>query len=82
MSGNATVKMGDRGRIVVPADLRARHGFEPGTALVLVDTDDGILLISREALLRRVRDRLRGSSLAQELADDRRGAAATEDAAS
>lgn len=43
MSGTSNVTMGDRGRLVVPADVRKRRGLTEGTPLVLVDTDDGIV---------------------------------------
>lgn len=81
MSGTHTVTVGDRGRLVVPADVRHRLGLEEGTVLVLVEAPDGIVLLTREQLRRRVADELRGTDLVTSLLADRRAAAAAEDAA-
>lgn len=81
MSGTHTVTVGDRGRLVVPAEVRQRLGFEEGTVLVLVEAPDGIVLLTREQLRRRVADELRGTDLVTSLLSDRRAAAAAEDAA-
>lgn len=72
--------MGDRGRLVVPADLRERAGLAEGTPLILIETDDGLLMFTREQLERRVRSDLAGIDLLGELSADRRAAAAAEDA--
>jgi AbrB family looped-hinge helix DNA binding protein len=73
--------MGDRGRFVVPADLRARAGLSEGTPLVLLDTPGGLVLLTRAQLRARVRDELADLDLVGELLADRRRAAAEEDAA-
>ena len=73
--------VGDRGRIVVPADVRTRAGLTEGTPLVLLETPDGLVLMTREQLRRRVRGELAGLDLVTQLLDERRRAAATEDAA-
>jgi len=70
--------MGDRGRLVVPLELRARLGLEPGTALLLVETPDGVMLTTRELAQRLVRAQLAGVSLVEQLLDERRAAAAQE----
>lgn len=80
MSGTHTVVVGDRGRIVVPAEVRARGALVKGTPLVLLDTPGGIVLLTREQLRARVRDELAGLDLVDELLDDRRRAAEIEDA--
>ncbi len=80
MSGTHTVVVGDRGRIVVPAEVRARGALVEGTPLVLLDTPGGIVLLTREQLRARVRDELAGLDLIGELLDDRRRAAEIEDA--
>ena len=33
-----------KGQIVIPAELRRRHGIEPGTRIRVEETEDGILL--------------------------------------
>lgn len=75
------VVVGDRGRIVVPAEVRQRTGWTEGTALVLMETPGGALLLTREQLLARVRDELAGLDLVGDLLAERRAAAAAEDAA-
>lgn len=81
MSGTHTVVMGDRGRIVVPADVRSRAGLAEGTPLVLLDTPSGLVLLTRAQLRARVLDELEGLDLVGELLADRRRAADEEDAA-
>jgi AbrB family looped-hinge helix DNA binding protein len=73
--------VGDRGRIVVPAEVRERAGLSEGTPLVLLETPTGLVLLTREQLRARVRDELAGLDLVAELLADRRRAAQQEDAA-
>jgi AbrB family looped-hinge helix DNA binding protein len=71
--------MGNRGRIVVPAEVRTRAGLVEGTPLVLLDTPGGLVLLTREQLRARVRDELAGLDLIGQLLADRRRAADDED---
>jgi AbrB family looped-hinge helix DNA binding protein len=73
--------MGDRGRLVIPAELRARAGLAEGTTIVLIATPGGVLLVSREQLKTLVREDLAGLDLVGELLGDRRRHAVAEDAA-
>jgi AbrB family looped-hinge helix DNA binding protein len=73
--------MGDRGRLVIPADLRERAGLAEGTALVLLETATGLVLLTRPQLQKLVRADLVGLDLVGELLAERRAAAAVEDAA-
>lgn len=73
--------MGDRGRLVVPAELRERAGLHEGRAVVLVETPQGLLLLTREQLRDLVRSGLEGKDLVDHLLADRRAAASAEDAA-
>jgi AbrB family looped-hinge helix DNA binding protein len=75
------VRMGDRGRLVIPAELRTRAGLSEGTPVVLIATPGGVLLVSREQLKSLVREDLAGLDLVAELLADRRRQAAAEDAA-
>lgn len=79
MDGTYAVTVGNRGRIVVPAELRARAHLPEGTPLVMLDTPGGIVLLTREQLRARVRDELSGLDLVADLLDSRRHAAAQED---
>ena len=72
--------MGDRGRIVIPADLRSRAGLEAGTPLILFETKDGFELYSREQLSNKVAADLHGADLVGELLAERRHEAARENA--
>lgn len=73
--------MGDRGRLVVPADVRQRAGLTEGTPLVLLETPNGLVLLTRQQLLARVRDEVAGADLVGDLLADRREAAEAEDGA-
>jgi AbrB family looped-hinge helix DNA binding protein len=80
MRGTYQVVVGDRGRVVVPADVRERTGIGEGSVLVLLETPTGIVLLTREQLKRRVREDLAGLDLVGELLAERRANAAAEDA--
>lgn len=73
--------MGDRGRLVVPAELRERAGLHEGRAVVLVETPSGVLLLTREQLRDLVRSGLEGKDLVGQLLAERRAAANAEDVA-
>ena len=79
MSGAHTVTMGDRGRLVVPAEVRDRAGLVEGTKLVLLETPTGLALLTREQLRTRVRDDLAGLDLVNELLAERRADAVAEE---
>lgn len=80
MSGTHAVIVGDRGRLVLPAGVRDRHGIREGTELILLETDDGLALLTRDQLKRRVRADLAGRSLVEELLAGRRASEQAEDA--
>ncbi|MCY3560003.1 MAG: AbrB/MazE/SpoVT family DNA-binding domain-containing protein [bacterium] len=75
MSGTYALVVGDRGRIVVPAAVRERAGLAEGTPLVLLESRDGLVLLTREQLRARVRAELSGLDLVGELLADRRSLA-------
>jgi AbrB family looped-hinge helix DNA binding protein len=81
MSGTYTLTMGDRGRLVIPAELRARHQLAAGAPLVLIETDRGLILISRDELRDLVQGDLAGEGMLEELLAERRRQAAADDAA-
>lgn len=66
---------------MVPVELRERAGLDEGRPVVLVETPLGLLLLTREQLRELVRADLEGADLVRHLLEDRRAAAATEDAA-
>lgn len=77
------IRIGDKGRTVVPFDVRERFGWSEGTTLIAVEGErpnDGLLLLSREAALELIRSQLEGQDVVGELLAERRAAAAREDA--
>ena len=65
--------MGNKGRLVVPLDVRRRHGWGQGTALVFIDSADGVRLQSAEDALAEFRASVEGTpSPVDELLADRR----------
>jgi AbrB family looped-hinge helix DNA binding protein len=71
------VKVGPKGRVVVPAQIRRELGIEEGTELMARIEGDGIVLEPRAAALRRLRELVRdavpeGVSLVDELIAERR----------
>jgi AbrB family looped-hinge helix DNA binding protein len=70
--------MGDRGRLVIPAELRQRAGFDEGAPLTLIETSDGVVLLTREQLKARVAADLSGVDLVADLLSGRRTEASRE----
>lgn len=81
MDGTYSITMGDRGRLVVPAELRERAGLAEGSVLVVIETPGGLVLLTRPQLQERVRQELAGLDLLDELLAGRRADSAGEDAA-
>ncbi|WP_210422565.1 AbrB/MazE/SpoVT family DNA-binding domain-containing protein [Cryobacterium sp. BB307] len=79
MSGTSAMRVGDRGRLVLPADLRQRRNWTEGTTLVAIESEHGVVLTERDELEKLVRDQLAGKDVVKELIEERRRAAATED---
>ena len=80
MSGTYHLVVGDRGRLVLPAEVRQRAGLRHGTALVLLESPTGLVLLTREQLKERVRRDLQDSDLVEDLVANRRAEAAREEA--
>ena len=51
-----SLTVGDKGRLVIPAELRVAHGWEAGTAVIAVDAPGGVLLLTLEEALDRIRN--------------------------
>lgn len=81
MSGTYTVTMGDRGRLVVPADLRARAGLDAGAPLILLETPGGLVVMTRMQARDHLRTQLEGADLVATLLAERRAESEREDAA-
>ncbi len=79
VSGTYSATMGDRGRLVLPAELWERAGLHEGRPVVLMEAPLGLLLLTREQLRDLVRSGLEGKGLLEHLLADRRAAASAED---
>lgn len=79
MNGTHLVVVGDRGRFVVPQAVRERAGLVEGTPMVLFETDNGLVLLTRSQLRARVKEELAGLDLVGELLGERRSAAAADE---
>lgn len=70
------VKVGPKGRVVVPASIRRELGVEEGTELLARVEGDGIVLEPRTAAIRRIQELFahvpRDVSLVDELIAERR----------
>jgi len=77
MSMSAVLTMGDRGRVVIPQKIREAEGLNPGDTLVLFRDEDGLTLMTRDQLKRKVRAGIKHpeKSLVDELIADRRAEA-------
>ena len=81
MSGTYSAVMGDRGRLVVPADLRAHLGLDEGAAVILVEAPGGVVLMTRDQARQSIARQLAGVDLVAQLLEDRRRDATREDRA-
>jgi AbrB family looped-hinge helix DNA binding protein len=77
-------KLGEDGRLVIPATLRKELGLHPGDTVVIESDGDSLLLRSYERVLQEVQEsfatcRLPGVSIVDELLAERRDEAEAED---
>jgi AbrB family looped-hinge helix DNA binding protein len=80
MSDTNVLSVGPKGRVVIPVEIRRRLGLEEGSQLVALLEGDGVLLLPRHAVKKRLRGMFADlrTSMAEELVRDRRAAAAEE----
>jgi AbrB family looped-hinge helix DNA binding protein len=75
-------RLGDDGRIVIPAECRKRFGLHPGDTVVLEADDDGLHVRSMEQVVKEVQAAFApyhaGASVVDELIAERRAEAAKE----
>lgn len=80
----STTKMTQGGRIVIPADIRKRLGFEIGETFNLeIDENDSLRISSRNQMLRRAQELFRehvpkGTSVVDDFIAERRKEAENE----
>jgi bifunctional DNA-binding transcriptional regulator/antitoxin component of YhaV-PrlF toxin-antitoxin module len=75
MSGTHTFTVGDRGRVVLPSQLRQHRGWPEGTTLVAIETATGVVVTSRDELELIVAKQLAGEDLVAQLLEERRASA-------
>ncbi len=79
-----TAKVSDGGRVVIPAELREKHGIGIGDVVMWLDTGDQLVLTSVRASIRRAQalvaqhNKRPGISMVDELIRERRDEAARE----
>ncbi|MDR1634493.1 MAG: AbrB/MazE/SpoVT family DNA-binding domain-containing protein [Bifidobacteriaceae bacterium] len=74
-----TSTMKDKGRVIVPAAIRARHGWGAGTTLVFQEDESGVRVMSADEALAAFRRSVAGKGGAvEELLAERRAEAARE----
>lgn len=80
MGGTQIVTVGPKGRVVIPVEVRRALGLEEGTELAAIVEGDAVVLLPRSAVKARLRELFGGvrTSLAKELIEERRAAAAHE----
>ena len=66
-----TQRMGAKGQVVIPKELRERAGLGPGTDVSFESVDDGIV-VRRAGRRSSLRGRFSGSGMAARLLEDRR----------
>lgn len=66
-----TQKMGAKGQVVIPKDLRDQVGLGPGADVSFEPIDDGIV-VRRSDRRSNLRGRFAGSGMAERLLEDRR----------
>jgi AbrB family looped-hinge helix DNA binding protein len=81
MSGTLAMTVGNKGRVVLPADLRQRRNWSEGTVLLAVETETGVVLTTRDELEKLVRAQLAGGDPVAELLEERRADSLREDRA-
>lgn len=80
MELQARVQVGEKGRIVIPVEIREALGIHVGDSVDLSVKDDELRISTRRARIRRAQEWARkvippGASLADELSAERREAA-------
>ncbi len=80
MATTARVQIGEKGRLVIPVEIRNELGIKPGDSVELRIEGYELRISTRRARIRRAQERVRklvppGVSLSEELSAERREAA-------
>lgn len=75
MSGTHALTMGDRGRLVIPAEVRTDLHWQQGTRLILIQTETGANLMSVDQARALLKAQIGDRDLVAELISERRAEA-------
>lgn len=78
MSDTFKLQVGEKGRVVIPSEIRSRHNWEQGTELLLLDTDRGVTITTADDVLDALTGSLKGTGSVAEFLAERRTAAEDE----
>jgi len=80
MGGTANVEVGDKGRVVIPAEIRRRLGLHRGARLVATVRGQAIVMVPEDAVLEELWQMFADvpGSMVDELIAERRAEAARE----
>ena len=80
MSDTASVSVGPKGRVVIPAGIRRQLGIREGSELVALVEGEAVVLVPRSAIKSRLRSIFAdvGASMREELIAERRSDAVRE----
>ncbi|MCA0296910.1 MAG: AbrB/MazE/SpoVT family DNA-binding domain-containing protein [Actinobacteria bacterium] len=71
MGGTHALTMGDRGRLVIPAEVRSDLNWEQGTRLILIQTGTGASLMSIDQARALIKAQIGDRDLVAELIAER-----------
>ena len=71
MSGTYALTMGDRGRLVIPADVRMDLNWKQGTRLILIESETGATLMSIDQARALLKSQIGDRDLVAELIAER-----------
>lgn len=80
MNDSYAMKVGLEGRVRIPVEIRRAAGIDPGDTVVMRIEEDHVVLISRDAIKRRLQGMFAGiqGSMSEELITERRAKAASD----
>lgn len=71
MSGTHALTMGDRGRLVIPAEVRSDLNWQQGTKLILIESPSGATLMSIDHARALLKEQIGDRDLIAELIAER-----------
>jgi len=72
-------RVGTRGRVTIPVELRRRLGIKAGTRLIVREEEGRIVVMTMAAFVRSLRGVLKGKGMLERLREERRSERLKED---